>query len=86
MTITQTVEIPADYRISLELPRSIPIGAKARIDISIPNKITKSQSGLEIEHIRQLLRKEISEKGTSSIKAESGDGWEAYIRERYAEP
>ena len=85
MTITQTVEIPADYRISLELPRSVPVGVKARVEINIPTKITKSQSDSEIEHVRQLLRKEMSEKGTSAITTESGDGWEAYIRERYAE-
>ena len=86
MTITQTVEIPADYRIFLELPRSVPIGAKARVEINIPAKVTKSQSDSEIEHVRQLLRKEMSANGTSAITAESGDGWEAYIRERYAEP
>ena len=85
MTITQTVEIPADYRILLDLPRSVPIGAKARIEINIPAKVTKTQSDSEIEHIRQLLRKEMSAKGTSAIKAESGDGWEAYIKEKYAE-
>ena len=85
MTITQTVEIPADYRIFLELPRSIPIGVKAQVEINIPVDITKSQSNTKIEHVRQLLRKEMSEKGTSEVTAESGEGWEAYIRERYAE-
>ena len=85
MTITQTVEIPADYRISLELPRSVPVGAKARVDISIPAKTTKNHANSEIEYVRHLLRKEMSEKGTSAVTAESGDGWEAYIRERHAE-
>ena len=36
MTIEQTVTIPADYRIFLELPRSVPIGVNARVSISIP--------------------------------------------------
>ena len=85
MTISQTVDIPADYRILLELPRSIPIGAKARVEISIPTRITKNQTDSEIKHIRQLLRKEMSEKGTSAKSTESGDGWEAYIKEKYAE-
>ncbi|MCL1992227.1 MAG: hypothetical protein FWG66_04700 [Spirochaetes bacterium] len=61
MTIEQTVEISADYKI-------------------------KSQSACEIEHIRRLLQKEMSEQGTSKLATKSGDGWEAYIRERYAEP
>jgi hypothetical protein len=47
MTIEQTVEIPANYRLSLELPRSIPVGAKARIEINIPTIEEPSQSGLE---------------------------------------
>jgi hypothetical protein len=36
MTIEQTVEIPADYHVLLELPRSIPVGTKAQVHIDIP--------------------------------------------------
>ena len=36
MTITQTVKIPDDYRIFLELPRSVPSGIMAKINIDIP--------------------------------------------------
>ena len=36
MIIEQTVIIPDDYRISLELPRSVPTGVKAQISIAIP--------------------------------------------------
>ena len=86
MTITQTVEIPADYRISLDVPRSIPIGIKARVEINIPAQNTKSQSESDIVLVRELLHKEMSEKGTSALTLESGDGWEAHLRERYAEP
>ena len=86
MTITHTVKIPANYRISLDLPRSIPIGAKARVEINIPAKNTTSKSAFQIEHVRQLLRKEMSEKETAAVSAENGDGWEAHIKERYAEP
>ena len=76
MTIEQTVEIPADYRIVLDLPRSLPAGKKAQIEITISD---------EIEDIRQLLQKEIAEKGTAAVESASGDGWEAHIREKYAE-
>ncbi|MCL1929326.1 MAG: hypothetical protein FWG07_11125 [Treponema sp.] len=91
MTIEQIVDIPADYRISLELPHSIPTGVKARIEINIPAPIKKDQSdsGLTptgtIEDVRQLLQKEMTEKGTSAVIAVAGDGWEAHVRERYAE-
>ena len=36
MTLTQTVKIPDDYRIFLELPRSVPSGIMAKINIDIP--------------------------------------------------
>jgi hypothetical protein len=91
MTLIQTVEIPADYRIFLELPHSIPSGVKAKIEISIPSIITKNQSdspfppSVEIENIRQILQNEMAEKGTSKIIAAAGSGWEAHVREHYAE-
>jgi len=87
MTITQTVEIPADYRIFLDLPRSVPIGAKAQVDINIlPDKIVKKAADFDIEHVRLLLHKEMAEKETTAVIAENGDGWEAHLREKYAEP
>ena len=39
----------------------------------------------EIENVRQLLRKEMSEKGTLGICANAGDGWEAHVKEHYAQ-
>jgi len=92
MSIKQTVTIPADYRISLEVPRSVPIGVKARVKINITANSIKStddstfQTPFEIDEIRQLLQKEMADKSTLAITAASGDGWEAYVRERYAEP
>jgi hypothetical protein len=80
MTIEQTVEIPADYRIFIDLPHSIPTGVKARVEISVPAAET------QIEEVRRLLQKEMTEKGTSEVKAAAGDGWEAHVKERYAEP
>jgi len=91
MTIEQTVEIPADYRLFLELPRSVPAGVKARVEISVPFEEAKDREDPaplsdEIENVRLLLQKEMAEKGTSAIAVTVGDGWEAHIRERYAEP
>jgi len=78
MTITQVIEIPEDRRIFLELPSSVPSGVRAEIEVNIP-----IYEG--IEEVRQLLQKEMSEKGTASIMTASGDGWEAHVRERYAQ-
>jgi len=59
MTIEQTVAIPADYRLFLELPRSVPIGANARVSINIPTEF-ESQSGIEpimpIKSYRGILK------------------------------
>jgi len=79
MVIEQTVTIPADYRIFIELPRSVPSGVKASVKINIPTSDT-------INEVRQLLKEEMTQNGTTGVPAESGDGWEAHVRERYAEP
>jgi len=39
----------------------------------------------EIKDVRLLLQKEMAEKGTSAVAVAAGDGWEAHVRERYAE-
>jgi hypothetical protein len=79
MTVTQTVIIPENYRIFLELPRSVPSGIEVNVKIHIP-------AFDKIDEVRQLLRKEMAYNGTTAVPAESGGGWEAHVRERYAEP
>jgi len=54
MTITQTVEIPADRRITLEVPREIPAG-QVILTFTVPQagkkrKITETE---EIEYINR---------------------------------
>ena len=50
MTITQTVEIPADRRITLEVPPDIPTGSVARIELilsphkKVPDEAARQQS------------------------------------------
>ena len=83
MTIEQIVTIPNDYRILLELPRSVPAGVKARVEISIPDNYPVQFD--EIEAVRKLLQKEMAEKGTLEIMATNGDGWKAHVTEHYAE-
>jgi hypothetical protein len=77
MTITQTVTIPADYRIFLELPHSVPCGIEANVKIKIPVSD-------KIDEVRQLLRKEMARNGTAAAPA--AGGWETHVKERYAEP
>jgi hypothetical protein len=47
MTIEQTVEIPANYRLLLELPRSVPVGARAKVKINIPAAEETTKNGSE---------------------------------------
>jgi hypothetical protein len=79
MTIEQTVTIPADYRIYLELPHSIPSGVKVSVKINIPVFD-------KIDEVRQLMQKEMAQNGTVDVPTLSGDGWETHVREQYAEP
>jgi hypothetical protein len=85
MTVEQIVEIPADYRVFFELPHSIPSGVKAKVAISIPATVTNFPPSIEIEDVRKLLQKEMAERGTSAVTAQAGDGWEAHVREHYAD-
>jgi hypothetical protein len=75
MTVEQTVIIPDDYRIFLELPRSVPCGIEATVKIKIP-------ASEKIDEVRRMLREEMAQNGTD---AASGDGWETHVREHYAE-
>ena len=47
-------------------------------------KITDEEE-VALEEVRQLLQKEMTEKGTSAIITASSDGWEAHVMEHYAE-
>ena len=73
MIIEQTVTIPADYRIFLDVPRSVPSGVKAKVSIDIPTAF-ESQSagessvtsfrgmlkgkGISIERLREMQRED----------------------------
>ncbi len=79
MTVEQIIDIPVNRRITLEIPQTIPIG-KTVLSFTPVNNIPV----VKIEEVRQLLNKEMAEKGTLNIKTDSGDGWTAHVKENYA--
>jgi hypothetical protein len=88
MSITQTVEVPDSHRLTIDVPSEIPAGPVIlTFRSATPQKdvtpVTDRLAG--IDEVRQLLQKEMTQNGTTVISAVSGDGWEAYVRERYAE-
>jgi len=92
MSITQTVEVPADHRLIVDVPREIPAGqviltfrpaAAQKTDTAKQTHRTSFSDRLK--EVRQLLKKEMAQNGTTDIQVTSGDGWEAHVRERYAE-
>ena len=57
MTITQTVEIPADRRITIEVPREVPTGTTARFElIWFPVKKTDGNLDATIDKIQTLCK------------------------------
>ena len=84
MTITQTVEIPVSRRITIDVPSEIPLGPA--ILAFTPAAELSGNNTRAVEDVRQLLQKEMTEQGTYSVPATAGDGWEAHVRELYAEP
>jgi hypothetical protein len=96
MTIEQTIEVPADHRLTIDVPREVPAGstiltfrpAKAeKTDKAkqrpITGRLADSLTG--IDEVRLLLQKEMAQNGTAAIPATSGGGWETHVWERYAE-
>ena len=73
MTIEQTVTVSADYRLFIDLPRSIPVGAKAKVSVAIPT-VFDSQcdgrigaksfrgilkgKGITVDQLRELQRED----------------------------
>ena len=90
MTIEQIVEIPANRRIAIEVPRAVPIGKTilsfTPVSVSRTNNISHHviTETLQIEEVRQLLQKEMAEQGTLAVTAANGDGWEAHVMGHYA--
>jgi len=68
MTITQTVEIPADRRVTLEVPREVPMG-ETTIIIQFPTKkipqnkrkMTAEEEKTAINRIAQRLKVEMAD-------------------------
>jgi len=56
MTIEQTVTIPADHRISLDLPPELPVG-KARITITSQTEKYSADAHRAIKNLRGLAKK-----------------------------
>ena len=93
MMIERTVEVPASHRLTIKVPPEVPTGpviltfrsaTVQRIDKA--NQMPKTPFTDQLEEVRQLLKKEMAQNGTTDIPVASGDGWEAHVRERYAEP
>jgi hypothetical protein len=57
MTVTQTVEIPADRRITLEVPREVPVGKTARFEIHwFPQEKAVNNLDVALERIWMLCK------------------------------
>jgi hypothetical protein len=57
MTVTQTVEIPADRRLTIDVPREIPAGATARLELAwFPCKKPDSNLDDALEKIWALCK------------------------------
>jgi len=61
MTITQTVEIPADRRITLDIPREVPAG-KAQVEVREIPFVKKEEKPLAAKSLKlRLTKKELDE-------------------------
>jgi len=57
MTITQTIEIPANRRITLDIPSQIPVGATARFELVwSPRNLQNNNLDIALEKIWNLCK------------------------------
>ena len=56
MTITQTVEIPADHRVFFDFPKEIPVG-KAQIELKVIPFVKKEEKSVSFEQQKIRLSK-----------------------------
>jgi len=56
MTITQTVEIPADHRVFFDVPKEIPVG-KAQIELKVIPFVKKDEKPVSFEQQKIRLTK-----------------------------
>jgi antitoxin Phd len=69
-----------------DVPRYIVLAYATQKPKRIKKTPLKTTSSItEIEDVRLLLHKEMSDKGTLKMPATVGDGWEAHAKERYAQ-
>ena len=61
MVIEQTVEIPADYRLFLELPRSVPAGVRAKVAITIPGTALSTGAEQDAACVRDMITERLNE-------------------------
>jgi len=83
----QTVTIEIANNAVLPLLRNLAALSLIKFTSEIESDDESVMAGLnEIDDIRLLLQKEMVEKGTLAVGATAGDGWQAHIKEHYAEP
>jgi len=92
MMIEQIVEVPVNHRMIIDVPLEIPAGSvilafRPATDQRADKvkQMNRTSFTNRLEEVRQLLKKEMAQNGTLDIPVTSGDGWEAHVREQYAE-
>jgi hypothetical protein len=62
MSITQTIEVPADHRLTIDLPRDLPVGTTARFEYRvIPFVKKKEKTEMKKQSKLSITRKELDE-------------------------
>ena len=77
MTITQTVDIPENHKLTIDVPREVPTGATAQFELKVIPFVTRDEKRLklskkELDEIVQGAHTPISD-SLSGILASLGD-------------
>ena len=66
MSYTQTVEIPANRRLTIEVPREVPTG-KVVLTFTPAHALIKKKDPGTMEEVRQMLEEQASDPGRKPI-------------------
>jgi len=87
MTVTQTVEVPVSHRLTIDVPREIPAGTTARVELNVLPFVNKPDNSGKLRLSKQELDEMLRDAQTpitdslTGILADLGDITIEQIRE-----
>jgi AbrB family looped-hinge helix DNA binding protein len=81
-----TMTIKGQITVPVEIRRSLGLKPGKKLNISLNGDDIVIQKPAAIEEVRHLLKAEMQEQGTDTVKTKNGSGWAAHVEDRFVQP